>query len=150
MDCRAQVGGSSRYMWWPHAVRTTILLNQVPQAFDKSVMGTVSVRIASTDATAVAAPVAVTVGPVITSVSPPTAARGTVDLAITVAGSGLADASSLAFLLNNTPDPNVTPRRARRGPQPADGCFAMTPRGAAVLVENSSALLLIGQLIPRA
>jgi YD repeat-containing protein len=88
--------------------RVSVGVNQVPQTFDKSVTGTVSVRVASTDATAVARPVTVTVGPVITSVSPPNGARGSVDLAVTVTGSGLADATSLAFLLNNTSDPNVT------------------------------------------
>lgn len=83
-------------------------MNQVPQTFDKNVMGTVSVRVASSDATAVARPVTVTVGPVITSVSPPNGERGTVDLAITIAGSGFADATGLAFLLSNTPDSNIT------------------------------------------
>jgi YD repeat-containing protein len=84
-------------------------LNPAPQTFDENVTARVSVRMTSSaGATAVAMPVTVTVGPVITSVSPPNGERGTVDLAITVAGSGFTEATGLAFLLNNAPDSSVT------------------------------------------
>jgi hypothetical protein len=40
------------------------------------------------------------------------------------------------------------PRRAGRGPQPPDGRFAVTARRAAVLVQDSPSLQLVGILIP--
>jgi len=40
------------------------------------------------------------------------------------------------------------PQRAARRPQPPDGCLPMTARGAAVLIQNPSALPLVGLVIP--
>ncbi|MGH7313496.1 MAG: IPT/TIG domain-containing protein [Candidatus Rokuibacteriota bacterium] len=58
--------------------------------------------------TALAAAVGVGVEPLVASISPSSAARETVDLLITITGTGLSDATSVSFLLNNVPDANIT------------------------------------------
>jgi YD repeat-containing protein len=60
------------------------------------------------EAFAGAAPLSVSLEPVITSISPATAARGSTNLALTVAGSGLAGITSIEFLRNDVVDTAVT------------------------------------------
>jgi hypothetical protein len=55
-----------------------------------------------------AAPVAVTRQPVITAVAPSGGARGAMELAITLTGSGFTGATAVTFRVNNSPDANVT------------------------------------------
>lgn len=70
--------------------------------------GPVSVQVADASAFSIAPAITVTLAPVITTVSPATAAPGTADLLITVTGSGLSGATALTFLLNNSPDGNIS------------------------------------------
>jgi hypothetical protein len=51
--------------------------------------------------------VSVSRAPVITSMSPAAEARGATNLTLTMTGSDLAGATSVDFLLNNVPDPNI-------------------------------------------
>lgn len=61
---------------------------------------------------AVATPVSSSVEPVVTGVSPASAARGATSVSLTLTGEGLADATSLVFLARNgstfVPDPGIT------------------------------------------
>ncbi len=81
-------------------------------AVDKNVTASVSVAIfappSSTVDNNVVASVSVALQPVITSVSPATAAPGTSNLPITILGSGFTGATALSFLLNNAVDANIT------------------------------------------
>jgi len=52
--------------------------------------------------------VSVSLAPVIASIVPAAAVRGSAGLSVTLTGSGLAGAMSLEFLLNNAPDPAIT------------------------------------------
>jgi YD repeat-containing protein len=52
--------------------------------------------------------VSVSFAPLVTAVLPATASRGAVNLMLTLTGSGLVDATSLEFLLNNNPDPAIS------------------------------------------
>ena len=65
-------------------------------------------RAPNAGALTIAAPLSVGVEPLITSVSPAAAVRGSTNLALTVAGSGLAGVSTIEFLLNNIVDTAVT------------------------------------------
>jgi YD repeat-containing protein len=60
------------------------------------------------DAFAGVSPVSVSLEPLITSVSPASAVRGSVDLILAITGSGLAGAITIDFLLNNAPDTGIT------------------------------------------
>ena len=52
--------------------------------------------------------VSVSLEPMIASIAPAAAVRGSANLSVTLTGSGLAGAISLEFLLNNAPDPAIT------------------------------------------
>jgi YD repeat-containing protein len=60
------------------------------------------------NAVATASPVSVTLEPVITEVSPAGWPRGVTELAVTLGGSGLTEATAVSFLRNDAIDPGIT------------------------------------------
>jgi YD repeat-containing protein len=65
-------------------------------------------RASNPGALTIAAPVSVSVEPLITSLSPAAAVRGSASLALTMLGSGLAGVASVEFLRNNVVDTTLT------------------------------------------
>jgi hypothetical protein len=68
----------------------------------------VSVLVTADQAFVAALPVSVSLLPVITGVAPPSAPGGTMNLTVTLTGSGFTGATGVNVLLNNAPDPNIS------------------------------------------
>jgi YD repeat-containing protein len=68
----------------------------------------VSVTVTADQAFVAALPVSVSLLPVITGVAPPSAPRGTMNLTVTLTGSGFTGATGVSVFLNNAPDPNIS------------------------------------------
>lgn len=65
---------------------------------NKNLIASVSAALAETPTFHMSAPVTASLGPVITSISPTSAARGATDVSVTITGVGLASATQLSFL----------------------------------------------------
>lgn len=80
-----------------------------PKIVNRSVDALVSVGVAQSATTTGESPlVSVSVEPVVTTVAPPTGARGAVALLVTIDGAGFTGATQLEFLRNNAPDAAIT------------------------------------------
>ena len=77
-------------------------------ASNANVTGSVSVQVGAPAGAVAGGGLSISMGPVVTSVSPSTGARGTSGLVLRLVGAELADASGLAFRLNNVPDTTIT------------------------------------------
>ena len=77
-------------------------------ASDANVTGSVSVQVGTPAGAVAGGGLAISMGPVVTSVSPSTGARATSGLVLRIVGAELADASGLAFRLNNVLDNTIT------------------------------------------
>lgn len=75
---------------------------------DRSVLGATTVQVEAAGGEIATGAVSVAVQPVITSVSPATGARATPSLAVRLLGAGLDGATAVTFLLDNTPDLDIT------------------------------------------
>ena len=77
-------------------------------ASNANVTGSVSVQVGTPGGAVTGGGLAISIGPVVTSVSPTTGARATSALVLRIAGAELAAASGLAFRLNNVLDNTIT------------------------------------------
>ena len=77
-------------------------------ASDKNVAGSVSVQVGTSAGAVASGGLAISMGPIVTSVSPSIGARATTGLVLRIVGAELADASALAFRLNNALDNTIS------------------------------------------
>jgi YD repeat-containing protein len=77
-------------------------------ASDKNVTASVSVQVSAPAGAVAGGGLAISMGPVVTSVSPATGPRATSGLVLRIVGAELTDASGLAFRLNNVADNTIT------------------------------------------
>ena len=75
---------------------------------DRSVLGTVSVEVEAPGSPLAATAVAITLEPVVTSVSPGTGAPATPSVLLRILGAGFGGATSVNVLRNNAADPDIT------------------------------------------